>query len=366
MHLRHAQEAEKKELAEQAKTAQEQAERQREVERERQERLAADAHNRLVDEQRQAAAQTIQSQALFDRQKQALYASEEATREMQSFSQTLQQMEQRLYPYLNDATPAAKQLRMTMKMRIHRRVQQISATKEQVEHVANDLVQLLTETKGKGDAFLYVVDVMCLNFVEQGDTQVHVHQSSSYAVGMTVVKVLQRYPEMVNVLMGHFLKKCPYVLPKYIARDASMSDEVYRRSQGFIMAIDGTWETEESYHERMAGVVALYAAILQTASPNTQLPHPRGIEHAWTWLARLCNLPPRRVTPAILLPFLQVAGPVLYRNYPRQLIKLTHFILNVFLPKVPEGCTGSKTRLEMFLRDVLKRGTYVLPEGYLA
>jgi nucleoporin GLE1 len=356
------QQKEKTELAEKAQ----QAERQRLIEQDRQQQDAMDAQNRLVEQQKHTAVQVAESQLLFERQKLALYLSEEAMRDMQSFSQTLQQMEQRLLPYLNDASPAAKQVRMSLKMRIHRRVQQISATREQVENVAKDLIQLLSETKGNKDTFLYVIDTMCLNFVEQGDTQVYVHQSSAYAIAMTIVRVIQHYPEMVDVLMGHFLKKSPYVLPRYVVKENGMSDETYKRMLGFVMTSEGAWETEESYHERMAGVIALYAAVLQTASPSTHLPHPRGIEYAWTWLARLCNLPPRRITPSILLAFLQVAGHALYRSYSRQLMKIVRFILDVFLQKMPEGCTGSKMRLEMFVSDVLKHGRFPVPDGYLA
>jgi hypothetical protein len=36
--------------------------------------------------------------------------------------------------------------------------------------------------------------------------------------------------------------------------------------------------------------------------------NPYGLEHGWTWLARLLNKPPKRITPAIIHAFLEVSS----------------------------------------------------------
>jgi len=40
--------------------------------------------------------------------------------------------------------------------------------------------------------------------------------------------------------------------------------------------------------------------------PQKPVGSEHGIDKAWTWLARLLNLPPRKVTPFVLLAFLEV------------------------------------------------------------
>ena len=92
----------------------------------------------------------------------------------------------------------------------------------------------------------------------------------------------------------------------------------------------------------MAGIVSLYAAILQTTpfeSPPGPLPNadalrliPKHFRPAagWTWLVRI--LKPPLVTlepvPQLLDSFLNVCGPALFEIYGHQFVKLCATILD--------------------------------------
>jgi len=108
----------------------------------------------------------------------------------------------------------------------------------------------------------------------------------------------------------------------------------------------------------MSGTVALFAAILQAYD----------LGYAWTYLARISNMKPRRVTAAILCPFLQIASYELSQRYRRQYSKLLRYIKTIFLPKLSDGAegwlTGPRDRIALFLSDwEANRCVIEMPEG---
>jgi nucleoporin GLE1 len=111
----------------------------------------------------------------------------------------------------------------------------------------------------------------------------------------------------------------------------------------------------------MSGFVRLYAAITVTPPSGsrrhrTPAVHPHGVEHAWTWLARIANVEPRPdVTATVIGDFLSVAGHALHRTYGRQFVKLVRLLADEYMPKIKAvtqaGSGGPVTRLEGLLRD---------------
>jgi len=94
---------------------------------------------------------------------------------------------------------------------------------------------------------------------------------------------------------------------QYISRQGR-SDADFLIAQKYVVSGEtpSGFESEGSYCKRMEGYVALYAAIVQTQSPNHNSPNPRGTAHGWAWLARLGNTKPGRVTATVLRVFLEV------------------------------------------------------------
>jgi len=118
------------------------------------------------------------------------------------------------------------------------------------------------------------------------------------------------------------------------------------------------------------------------AAPRSALPISRpdggertGLRAAWRWLATLLNLPVRRVSVVLLVPFLDALGAQLHSAYGRQFSKMVEHIQTVFIPKVRgmEGLhdeeRGALSRLETVvgkLRAALRAGRPIeTPEGLL-
>ena len=89
-----------------------------------------------------------------------------------------------------------------------------------------------------------------------------------------------------------------------------------------------------------------------------------GLRAAWRWLARLLNLPVRRITVVLLGPFLDTLGAPLHAAFGRQFVKLLDHVSNVFVPKVratdiQDEERGALSRLETVvdgLRATLRAG----------
>jgi nucleoporin GLE1 len=105
----------------------------------------------------------------------------------------------------------------------------------------------------------------------------------------------------------------------------------------------------------MCGIMALYAAIVQTKNAKITL---YTIKHGWIWMSRILNMRPRRITSQLLLVFLQIAGNELLKVYKKQAEKLIHYIIEEIIPNLDKGSIASNTRLKLFLEEtVLSKST---------
>ena len=133
----------------------------------------------------------------------------------------------------------------------------------------------------------------------------------AFPIAIFSCMLLEKHKPFCEILMGKLMQKCPYIAPMYIQKGVcfyqltqskTSTDEAYRRNLGYVKKDDGKYESEIQYGERMCGILSVYAAIIQT----TALPHSYGISHGWTWMARILNMPPRRITGLLIITFLEV------------------------------------------------------------
>ena len=125
--------------------------------------------------------------------------------------------------------------------------------------------------------------------------------------------------------------------------------QAYKESIGYVRRADGlAFEKKESYYNRMAGFVLLFAATLQMqAVPHFEaaargepgdrmqsrpVANPLGAKAAWQWLARSLNQRPRPITATLLLAFLKPTAHVLAAAYPTQFPKLLRFVKETCAP----------------------------------
>lgn len=85
----------------------------------------------------------------------------------------------------------------------------------------------------------------------------------AFPVAVVCVLLYSKHDEFFDILMGRFIKRCPYIIPCYLNK-VGMEKEYLKRLGYREVDDNGTMETEIQYSERMTGIIALYAAICQT------------------------------------------------------------------------------------------------------
>ncbi|KAJ2140190.1 Nuclear pore complex nucleoporin component [Coemansia sp. RSA 564] len=96
---------------------------------------------------------------------------------------------------------------------------------------------------------------------------------------------------------------------------------------------NGDIKSEGIYAERMTGMHALFAAIVQMPDIGGQ-PNPFPVHHGWTWLVRIINMPPWAISPLLVQTFLSVAGPTMLGVYGRQMDKLISVLATTWIASV--------------------------------
>lgn len=104
-----------------------------------------------------------------------------------------------------------------------------------------------------------------------------------------------------------------------------------------------------------------YGALAQTLPDAGQSENPFPIKYAWIYLARICNMPPREITPFLIMGLLEVSAKRLVEAYPRQTPKVLRLLRETIIPLFPSNDTTGNVsvikRLEMFLDDYFSTGT---------
>lgn len=133
-------------------------------------------------------------------------------------------------------------------------------------------------------------------------------------------------------------------------------------------------ETLVQYAERMSGLVALYASIIQTSPldpPQGPCPDSAAVSHVpvhfrpaagWRWLVLMLRPPlvGLEPTPLLLVTFLEIAGPGLREVYGRQFDKYLEVLLREGMREGKAGFSekakSSTVRLLLWLEDWEKKG----------
>ncbi|KAI9359603.1 GLE1-like protein-domain-containing protein [Zopfochytrium polystomum] len=247
-------------------------------------------------------------------------------------------------------------------MTITKSVGQLTNSRAQILTVARKLADVLSTGGARSeDAYMVLLDAAAKAIAKQADTEVAVQRTKAFPLALVCVLLFDAHPPFRPILLGRLIKRCPQIAPMYMKKRPDETDDDFARRCRYKKDADDNRETEEQFNERMSGIVALYAAILQS---TTAKGNQHGMEYAWSWLSRIVNLKPRRVTAHVIQSFLEVAGHAFIKTYGRQAVKLLQFIYQFYIPKMPAECVASATRLSLFLeRDFLKTGTMPPMEG---
>lgn len=208
--------------------------------------------------------------------------------------------------------------------------------------------------------------------------------STVYPLARVVVGlILVGYPELGDVMMARMVKKCFFVVAYRPLPAAGQSQEEYRKQLGY-QPSSAQEETSIQHANRMAGIIALFAAICQT-NPYDVVPSLRGrvtseqvnrippqlrLDSCWTWFSYILKLPIVQLnpTPKLISTFVEVAGERLHEVYGHQWLKLVAVLLleGIRQEKASfkwEECRPTIVQLEAILEDVEKTGHHKPSEG---
>ncbi|XP_054289349.1 mRNA export factor Gle1 isoform X2 [Macrosteles quadrilineatus] len=220
----------------------------------------------------------------------------------------------------------------------------------------------------------YCTNLLAKKLVKQGEHTVSSKPEAAFAIAAVIVSLWAQFPELGRLLLAHFHRECPYLIPAFLPQTEGQSDQDYYKMLGYQYTEDGKVEPQNKFLRRMSGVMRLYAAILVTplkrSLASRSMSHPYGMQEAWRWLAASLNLKPRPdISATLILDFLEVTGFLFFRIYGLQFTKLLHVLCADYFPLIekitPDECGGPVVRLKNFLEKVLKEGDVSPPNGLL-
>ncbi|KAF2900724.1 hypothetical protein ILUMI_05465 [Ignelater luminosus] len=212
----------------------------------------------------------------------------------------------------------------------------------------------------------FCMNLLAKKFVLQGDLMISSNPEAAFCYAAMIVALWHDYSDFGRLLLGHFYKQCPYLVPLYPPRAVGQSDKEFYLSQGY-QYIDGVIEKQDKFLKRMTGIMRLFAAIIITKPKKGQQKNPYGLAEGWRWLASFLNLEPQPdITATMLHVFLEIAGSTLQSAFGKMFYKIMDYICNMYLPliqKIDSG--GPVTRLEVLLQEYQQRKTFDSPSGKL-
>lgn len=241
------------------------------------------------------------------------------------------------------------------KRRIIPKCGQLTNSKQQITRITKDLEEIIQASKEIATTVYYwILNFLSKAIIKQAETEVTVNLYSAYPLAMVSVFLMSNHPDLVDILLARFAKKCPYTIP-YL--NYNKNTEEGKKALGFYRLKNGNYEEETSYTERQCGIFAVFSAIMQTQYVPNYLP----ICFGWTLLAKLLNESPSSETVfAIISTFIDVAGNAFMKHYGLQADKLIRLAVNEWLGDNKGSCA---TRLKILGEEWITQRKIGLNKG---
>ncbi|TPX43465.1 hypothetical protein SeMB42_g04710 [Synchytrium endobioticum] len=249
------------------------------------------------------------------------------------------------------------------KMALARRITVVKNAKSKVFEVGREIVKELEAGKAVSPQMYEVLMYkLARKITRQAELEASENPAFSFPLAFTAIIAMVKHEPFMNILLGHMMRRCPYIIPRYVEKLKDQSEQDYSKVAGYLKTDADEREPETKYIRRMCGIIHLYAAII--ANPHPKNPH--SIANGWTWLARIANIKPRGITPHLIHAFLKIAGNRLLEVYSTQAIKLVTLIRDHVIPAVPkeaQDALAASNHLLVFFERVQREGTIPKHEG---
>lgn len=250
------------------------------------------------------------------------------------------------------------------KRKINPKFGQLTNSNQQLQSIQNELYVLIDQTRENNIAYLWILNFIAKALVHQSETEVRVKPQSALPLGKLALSLLIRYPELKELLMARWVKKCPFI----IGYTCKIDTEHGRQNMGWKRNSDNKWEEDTSYDERMGGIATLFAVMtrlpLSAEYINTEV-HPLPISNSWRLLARISNTSIDLLTNThfiVLGSWWDAAALQLLQAYSNQAGKLLELVGDNLTSAVSEHKYAGAARLRILLEEWQTSGLQSFPE----
>lgn len=99
----------------------------------------------------------------------------------------------------------------------------------------------------------FCTDLLAKKFVLQGDTMVSSNPESAFPYASVMLSLWNDFPDFGRLVLAYFYQFCPYLIPMYVPKQASQSEEEYYKQLGYQYSADGEVEKQDKFLKRMTG-----------------------------------------------------------------------------------------------------------------
>ncbi|GAV51879.1 hypothetical protein ZYGR_0AF03500 [Zygosaccharomyces rouxii] len=250
------------------------------------------------------------------------------------------------------------------KRKINPKFGQLTNSNQQLQSIQMELFGLIDQTKSNQLAYLWVLNFIAKALVHQSETEVRVKPESALPLAKLTLALMIKYPELKELLMARWVKKCPFV----IGYTCKIDTEQGRSNMGWKRNSDDKWEEDTSYDERMGGMVTLFAVITRlplSAELIHQQQHPLPISHSWRLLARIANTSRDLLTNShfvVLGSWWDAAASQFHQAYSKQAQKLLQLVGDNLTSAVAEQKYVGAARLRILMEEWQTTGIKSFPE----
>ncbi|CCF59573.1 hypothetical protein KAFR_0H01630 [Kazachstania africana CBS 2517] len=285
--------------------------KQRELEEAKQRRLREEAQRQKEEEERKRKEEELKQQQLKVKKEKELKLKQETERRQNEVAQNkyitnFDQVSKTFWHYkekivsikrdvVEPVKKADKETRNILskhKRKINPKFGQLTNSMSQLTAIATELDSLIAQTRDNDLCFKWILNFIAKAIVHQAETEVRVKPESSLPLAKLSLFLMGKFPDLIELLMARFVKKCPFV----IGFTCSIDTEQGRFNMGWKRNSESKWEDGTVYDERMSGMMTLFAVItrLDPLLPNQQ--NPWSMEYSWKILARIANVDPKLLT----------------------------------------------------------------------
>ncbi|KAF9411164.1 hypothetical protein BGZ94_001420 [Podila epigama] len=181
---------------------------------------------------KKAAEDAAKKAAIANSNAAEIFVSATAAKEYENYKSVLDYIHNTVEPAIQGNKAVKKQC-AEAKRDIIPLIGQLINVRDEVIRVAIEIDMVFKKVQSAhGDfGYYWIMNITAKKFVQQAGNDLLVKVAPAFPMAHVIVLLFTNHPKFLEVLMARFSKKCPYVMPMYIAKDDVCGD-AYLRAYG--------------------------------------------------------------------------------------------------------------------------------------